>query len=219
MRRTGERLAGQGARPAALAVVALLLLATVAPLWARSPDRAISRHGRRLAAVLSAMDVENRWLPGHPVDWQTGVYDPTAMALRSHCSAFVAAACARFDIYILRPPDHPELLLSNAQCRWLASAGDEHGWEPVADGTRAQRLANRGHLVVACYQSPDEGVSGHIAVIRPGTKSRALIEAEGPDVIQAGGVNYEETTVAHAFRFHPGAFDEGRIRYYAHPTR
>jgi len=165
------------------------------------------------------MEVENRWLPGDPVDWRTGDYDPAALPLRSHCSAFVAAACARFDVYILRPPDHPESLLSNAQCEWLASAGAEHGWEPVTDGTRAQRLANRGHLVVACYKNPDEEASGHIAVVRPSAKRRALIEAEGPDVIQAGGVNYEETSLVNAFRFHPGAWSQGLIRYYCHRTR
>jgi len=179
----------------------------------------ISTRGERLAAVLADMEVENRWLPGDPVDWRTGDYDPAALPLRSHCSAFVAAACARFDVYILRPPDHPESLLSNAQCEWLASAGAEHGWEPVTDGTRAQRLANRGHLVVACYKNPDEEASGHIAVVRPSAKRRALIEAEGPDVIQAGGVNYEETSLVNAFRFHPGAWSQGLIRYYCHRTR
>jgi len=195
----------------------LLLFATQAPLWAGSPER-ISREGKRLAAVLSGMDVEGRWLPGNPVDWRTGAYDPTAIALRSHCSAFVAAVCERFAVYILRPPDHPEILLSNAQCQWLESEGEEHGWEPVAAAQRAQHLANRGYLVVACYENPDAESSGHIAVIRPSTKSRALIAAEGPDVIQAGSANRAQTTVAHAFRLHTGAFDHGRIRYYAHST-
>jgi hypothetical protein len=146
------------------------------------------------------MEVESRWLPGDPVNWRTGAYDSASIPLKSHCSAFVAAVCARFDVYILRPPEHSEWLLANAQCDWLESEGAEHGWWRVDDPVIAQRLANRGHLVVAGYRSPDDEEAGHIAVVRPSTKSRATIEAEGPAVIQAGIVNYAGTSVISGLR-------------------
>jgi hypothetical protein len=165
------------------------------------------------------MEVESRWMPGDPVDWRTGAYDPSAIRLRSHCSTFVAAACARFDVYILRPPEHSEWLLSNAQCEWLEHEGAGHGWQRVENAATAQRLANRGHVVVAGYQNPNDDKSGHIAVVRPSTKSRAMIETEGPDVIQAGAVNCVQTTAKNAFRFHRGAWSRGEIRYYSHRGR
>jgi hypothetical protein len=197
-------------------LVTLMLLAVASPLWARSPGQEIGKRGRQLAAALADMEVERRWLPGDPVDWRTGAYDSTSIPLKSHCSAFVAAVCARFDVYILRPPEHPEWLLSNAQCDWLEREGAEHGWWRVDDPVIAQRLANRGHLVVAAYRSQDDDGAGHVAVVRPSTKSRAMIEAEGPDVIQAGIVNYEETSALNAFRFHPEAWSRAQIRYYSH---
>lgn len=197
-------------------LISLMLLAVASPLWARSPGQGISKRGRQLAAALAEMEVESRWLPGDPVNWRTGAHDSTSIPLKSHCSAFVAAVCARFDVYILRPPEHSESFLSNAQCDWLESEGAEHGWWRVDDAVIAQRLANRGYLVVACYRSPDDEEAGHIAGVRPSMKSRTMIEAEGPDVIQAGIVNYAETSVMNAFRFHPGGWSRAQIRYYSH---
>ncbi|HEY4232274.1 MAG TPA: hypothetical protein VGM76_02515, partial [Lacipirellulaceae bacterium] len=54
------------------------------------------------------------------------------------------------------------------------------------------------------------------AVIRPAEKSRAQIEAEGPQVAQAGIENYASAPLAIGFRHHPGAWDGRRVRFYAH---
>jgi len=180
---------------------------------------AINGGGRHLAAVLDSMHVERGWRPGDPVNWRTGEPDPISIPLNGHCSAFVAAVCARFDIYILRPPEHSERLLANAQCEWLQNDGPRWGWRRVADGVAAQHLANQGDIVVACCKGPDEDDAGHIAVVRPGTKGRAQIALEGPDIAQAGARNYSKTTVRHGFRFHPAALRRGMIRYYAHAGR
>jgi hypothetical protein len=185
------------------------------------PDRggAMNSAGRRLAGVLDSMDVQHRWLPGEPVDWRTGGHDSTSIPLSGHCSAFVAAVCARFDVCILRPPEHSERLLANAQCKWLRDEGPAQGWRPVADGVEAQQLANLGEIVVACWQSPDEDDAGHIAVVRPSGKGNARVAREGPDVAQAGARNYNRTSVRHGFRFHSRAWKGGEIRYYAHRGR
>jgi hypothetical protein len=175
--------------------------------------------GRRLSEVLDRMGVEHRWRPGEPVDWRTGEPDPGAIPLSGHCSAFVAAVCARFGVYILCPPEHSERLLANAQCDWLRDEGHERGWRPIADGATAQVAANRGELVVACWKNPEEDDAGHIAVVRPAAKDASRLAREGPDIVQAGAHNYARTSVRHGFRLHPSAWRRGEIRYYAHPAR
>jgi hypothetical protein len=175
--------------------------------------------GRHLARVLDGLDVEAHWLPGDPIDWRTGEYDPDARPLAGHCSAFVAAACAALDIYILRPPDHREYLLANAQCEWLRTVGPSQGWEPVPDGRTAQRMANRGNVVVVCYKNSDRENAGHIAIVRPSRKVRAAVDADGPDITQAGKRNYTRTNAKNGFRLHANAWRKGRMLYYAHATR
>jgi hypothetical protein len=176
----------------------------------------ISAKGRRLAIALDSMNVEQRWLPGDGVNWRTGEHDPAARALKGHCSAFAAAVCAAFDLYILRPPEHREWLLANAQCNWLLQEGPRHGWARVDDGASAQRLANRGNLVLACYKNRERDDPGHIAVIRPSGKSLKRINRDGPDVTQAGSRNYRRTTARVGFRLHAKAWDRGEIVYYWH---
>jgi len=179
---------------------------------------AVGAAGRHLADALDRMNVEQHWLPGTPVNWRTGEYDPEAAPLKGHCSAFVAAVCAAFNVYILRPPEHREWLLANAQCRWLESEGSSEGWTPVPDGATAQRLANQGNIVIACYQNPDRDDAGHVAAVRPSAKTLGRIEAEGPDIAQAGGHNYNRTTVRNGFRLHSKAWRDSRILYYSHET-
>src|ERR1700683_3459114 len=124
--------------------------------------------GEQLKEFYFSLDVEHLWIAGNHVNGETGVADkPEATAgNHTHCSAFVAAACQRLNIFILRPPDHGQLLLANAQYDWLASpAALAAGWKPV-EGTfptlyeTAQRLANQGYVVVAICKNPDEKVPG-----------------------------------------------------------
>ena len=181
----------------------------------------ITDEGKHLVEVLESMHVEEHWIAGAIVDWRTG--DPTGQTIKAtdtgkhtHCSQFAAAACDKFGIYILRPPEHGSVLLANAQYEWLPKEGKDKGWTPVADGVAAQDLANRGQVVVAVYKNHDPKKSGHIAIIRPGNKTPEQIAAEGPDVIQAGGSNFTSASLKRGFANHPDAFPKSEIRFYAH---
>src|ERR1700688_1718004 len=105
----------------------------------------------RLAAALDNMKVESLWLAHEHVNWETGEPDRGANdkgpGNHTHCSAFAAAAAKKLAVYLLRPPEHGQLLLSNVQARWLADdAGRQAGWRSVPDMREAQRLANQGQL-------------------------------------------------------------------------
>lgn len=196
--------------------LAVLLSAVSAFCFALEP---ISPDAERLGKVLDSMHVEEHWPAGVIVDWRTG--DPTGKAVtddgkHTHCSQFAAAACERLGIYLLRPPEHSAVLLANAQYDWLPEQGRAAGWRPVPDGVAAQDLANRGEVVVAVYKNHDPKKSGHIAIVRPATKTAEQIAAEGPEVIQAGGHNYNRTSLKRGFANHLGAFAQREIRFYAH---
>ena len=70
---------------------------------------------------------------------------------------------ARVDAhYLLRPPEHGQLLLANAQAQWLSSAkAASEGWGPVMRAGMAQTEANRGNLVVVVFANPDQHEPGH----------------------------------------------------------
>jgi hypothetical protein len=202
--------------PRGLIVAAALVLSS---LNATALAGDISPLGRRLASVLDSMKVEEHWLAGVHVNWRTG--DPDGQPIKTegahtHCSAFVAAVAETLGIDLLRPPEHSLVLLANAQHDWLREKGPEHGWRRVKDAEQAQELANQGELVLASCKSPDPEKSGHIAIVRPATKSEAQIHIEGPEIIQAGTHNHERTTVKEGFRSHPGAFKNDEILYFAH---
>jgi hypothetical protein len=176
--------------------------------------------GERLADTLDNINVESLWLAGEHVNWETGEPDKSAdyegPGNHSHCSAFAAAAAMRLGVYLLRPPEHGQLLLANAQADWLASeAGAQAGWRSVTDMSEAQRLANEGNLVLALYQNPNPHVPGHIAIVRPSEKSAVALEVNGPEMIQAGEHNYTKISARVGFEHHPGAWPNG-IRYYVH---
>ena len=109
--------------------ILLIALLLVSASWAEAPPRAAQELLRRL----EAMDVLHHWLPRSlHVNWETGDAEPGkpfASHGHTHCSMFVAAACSRLGIYILRPPDHIPKFLASAQQDWLNSpAGREQGW-------------------------------------------------------------------------------------------
>ena len=174
---------------------------------------------QKAAAVIDALDVERHWPAGAHVNWESGEPDgkpATSPGKHTHCSAFVAAAAKHLGVYILRPPQHPQALLANAQYDWLESKGAKQGWQPVRDGVEAQALANSGLLVVAAYRNPNDHKPGHIAIVRPSEKSRAAIQSEGPQITQAGGTNYRSTSLKQGFASHPPAWTRNEVRYYAH---
>jgi len=100
----------------------------------------ITPAGMRLAASLDGMNVETLWQHGYHVDWRTGVAEgarETAPGSHTHCSVFAAAVADRLGIYLLRPPEHGQNFLANAQERWLNS--------PAATGwTRLGRFVDPG---------------------------------------------------------------------------
>ena len=180
----------------------------------------ITDAGERLSARLDEMHVESLWLAGQRVNWETGEPDSEAgtdeTADHSHCSVFAAATAMRLGVYLLRPPEHGQVLLANAQAEWLQSEdGRQAGWSAVSDMRQAQRLANEGKLALAVYESPDKHVPGHIAIVRPSKRSLATLNNDGPELIQAGEHNYNRVNARVGFEHHTGAFPDG-IRYYVH---
>lgn len=179
----------------------------------------IAPAGEKLAAVLDSMHVEQLWLAGRQVDWRSGepngkVY--TNSLSHTHCSAFAAAAAEKLGIYLLHPPEHSAVLLANAQQTWLCGNGTNQGWLPVKSPIEAQELANKGEFVVVTCKNPDPSRPGHIAIVRPSTKTDAAILKDGPDIIQAGAHNYTRTTTKEGFQNHPGAFEHNQLLYFVH---
>jgi hypothetical protein len=200
----------------ALAALALASAATALPAGATTP---VTPAGRALASVLDSLDVEQHWRAGVHVHWESGEPDgrrESTEGRHTHCSAFVAAAAKKVGVYILRPPDHKQMLLANAQYDWLETDGRARGWTPVADAVQAQAEANRGRLVVATYRNHHEDKPGHIAIVRPSERSDDAVRRDGPAIIQAGTVNYRETDLRTGFAGHPSAWGRHEVRFYSH---
>jgi hypothetical protein len=182
----------------------------------------VTPEGHRLAQFLDGSGVEHLWVAGWHVDWQTGEKDraaPGGREAKTHCSAFVAAMAQRVGVYVLRPPDHRQNLLANAQMRWLREHGADAGWRRLGSYSEAQQAANRGELVLEAFENPDPHRPGHIAIVRPSEKTRAALDRDGPQETQAGERNWLSVTTAAGFRHHKGAWKRdgaGGLQYYAH---
>jgi len=129
-------------------------------------------------------------------------------------------------LYILRPPNHPQLRLANAQVDWLGGVGtesgptaSESGWTPLgASGDNvvldaAITAANAGKLVIARYFQPPteqpDGTqtqgAGHICVVRP---QDSFPSDEGPQVATPGVQNFKSASMMFAFGDHPLAWPD-----------
>lgn len=138
-------------RSVAVALAAAFQIASLS-LVARAGD--ISEAGKRLSQKLDSFEVEKHWPAGQHINWETGDPDgrpETKPGKHTHCSAFVASAAKQLGVYILRPPEHGQVLLANAQFDWLAKDGAGKGWRHLKDGSQAQEEANKGEFVVAAY--------------------------------------------------------------------
>jgi hypothetical protein len=195
--------------------------------------------GPRLAEFLDALPVTTRWIHDHRVVWQTGQQNApegSGLTPETHCSAFAAAVTLMLDIYLLRPPNHGQDRLANAQADWLEGAAtfpgptaSDSGWIALGSSgdagalTAAVDTANAGRLVIAIYKaSPVRGpdgtlhpVPGHVVIVRP--QSATAVGADGPHVMSVADVNRPDTTMRTAFHAHPQAWPD-RIGLYAHPT-
>jgi len=179
--------------------------------------------GQKLKDTYLSMNVENLWIAEHHVDWQTGLPDmPGAtQGIKTHCSAFVAAACERLSIYILRPPEHGQVLLANAQAVWLNSDDAlQAGWQKLNDDdslyVNAQRLANEGKVVVAICKNPDRTEPGHDGLVMPDERSVALLKQEGPEIIMAGTHNYNYIALIKAFKSHITNWPSHEVEFFVH---
>ncbi len=200
----------------------LFLLMSTVNLQAQQID-VIKPAGEKLLKDYLSMNVENLWIAGHHVDWVTGLPDnPEAKAgTRTHCSAFVASACKKEDIYILSPPEHSQILLANAQYKWLSStAATSMGWHIITDTNTskiyfsAQQYANKGFVVVAVYQNPVSNKPGHIALVRPNEMSVQQLIDEGPSIIMAGTNNHNLIGLKNGFKSHIQQWPEPAILFY-----
>ena len=180
----------------------------------------IEANGNRLKIFYLGLNVENLWIAGSHINWETGVADkPDATSgNHTHCSAFVAAACKRLNIYILRPPEHKQLLLANAQYEWLASGeAANSGWKPVTGNNvyeAAQVLANKGMLVIAVCKNPDESKPGHAALVMPTEITKEKLSEEGPVVIMAGTHNHNMISLKKGFKSHLANWPETSVQFY-----
>jgi hypothetical protein len=198
-------------------------LGTTRPAFSAEPSCCgpVLDRGRRLLSVLDGMNVESLWLAHEHVNWETGEPDKgedyAGPGRSTHCSAFAAAVGKRLGVYMLRPPEHGQILLANAQAEWFRSpSGRQSGWLSARDAHEAQSLANRGNLVAVVFESPDSHRPGHIAIVRPAHRPTRLLEENGPEITQAGQKNYAKTSTKVGFLAHPGAWPAGVV-YYAHP--
>ena len=187
----------------------------------------ITPAGERLAQFLDDTGVDHLWQAGQRVNWETGEPIQVGKQTSTHCSAFAAAVAERLGVYILRPPQHPQDLLANAQMGWLrGDAGVPYRWRSctyrwrsLPDPTAAQAAANRGELVVEAFENPNLARPGHIAIVRPSLQSAETLARGGPRETQAGATNAFNISTAHGFSHHRGAWEaggSGGIRYFAH---
>jgi len=182
----------------------------------------IDNSGIKLQNFYLSLNVENLWKAGSHIDWETGLPDDPGARRgnKTHCSAFVSAACCKLQTYILRPPEHTQLLLANAQFEWLQTEEAQNkGWEAISDTdfykifVIAQGFANKGLIVVAVCENPDPAESGHIALVMPGRISKDKLFEDGPLVIQAGVKNYNSIPLKIGFNRHIEYWPEKNILF------
>lgn len=179
--------------------------------------------GKQLSRLYKSMDIEHLWQSGKHVDWETGVADnPYATSgIKTHCSAFAAAACKKMGIYLLRPPEHSEILLASAQFDWLKSESAHNlGWRQISDPNllnvyiKAQDYANKGMMVVASYKNINPYKPGHIAIVTPSNLSVEEVSKKGPKLIMSSNKNYSSIDFIDGFKRHIKSFPEKDILFF-----
>ncbi len=201
-----------------LARVAVAVGLALASAVARGQTAEVTHRGHALSQVLDAMNVERLWLPGRDVDWKTGAPREAAAAAgrpRTHSADFFVAACRRLGIDIPRPTVPSEANAANTLCDWLRAEGLTHGWKTVKGPVEAQEGANAGAVIIATFKSADPDRDGHVAIVRPSTKSEQSVREEGPQVTQAGPENFRSASLKTGLRQFAGAWPAG-VRYFAH---
>ena len=167
----------------------------------------INEAGLKLKAFYLKQNVTGLWISGHHINWQTGEPDmPNAVkSIKTHCSAFVASVCEQLNIYILRPPEHVQGLLANAQYNWLFSVpAYKMGWRQISENKllNAQQYADNGLVVVAVAKNPERSKPGHIALVLPSIQDSSTLQNKGPVLIQASIINADSIPFRRAFARH-----------------
>ena len=185
----------------------------------------VDEKGNKLKNFYLSLNVENLWIAGSHINWETGVADkPDATTgTHTHCSAFVASTCKQIGIYILRPPEHGQILLANAQYDWLKTTdGYKAGWHQITGDNRksiyinAQKLANSGNVIVAIIKSSDASRPGHAALVMPKEiDSNNLVET-GPSLIMAGKHNFNLISLKNGFKSHLTGWPENEILFFVY---
>ena len=179
----------------------------------------IDASGIKLLKFYKQLNVENLWQKGVHVNWETGEADnPNATKnIKTHCSSFAAAACKHLHIYLLRPPEHKESLLANAQYEWLSTEeAAKDGWEklPSNDYKTIQEKANSGFVVIAVWKNPSPHLSGHIALIMPQNIDAEKLSEKTIKIIQAGRINSSHISLEEGFKKHIKSWQNSTIVFY-----
>ena len=203
-------------------LISFLVFFCFSPVHAGNLEK-ISPEGEALFEFYQSLGVDHLWVSGHHVNWETGeADDPTAKHdIKTHCSAFTASASERLGAYLLRPPEHEQTLLANAQAEWLKTEDAKlKGWKKLDEKDylilyrKAQSEANEGHLVLAVAENPTPYKPGHIAMVLPFKEDRERLSEEGPQVIQAGALNSSSVSLHDGFKSHLKTWPETVVQFY-----
>lgn len=126
------------------------------------PNNADATSGEPMCRVPCRCLPPSGWDPPQPPGQLQGpapaACPPRPAGVATHCSAFVSAVCERLGVYVLRPPEHSQMLLANQQAMWVNGTGEGQGWSNVPDPVTAQVGARllwpRALLVTTGGRSP-----------------------------------------------------------------
>jgi hypothetical protein len=198
----------------------LFLLLFYSTLLVAQQTYVLDEFGEKLKQFYQSLNVETHWVAGQHINWETGDPDDRddTRNLKNHCAAFVAGACQKLKIVILRPPEHAQDLLSNAQFDWLStSQARAQAWKHILGDNRyaqAQDLADKGFVVVAVIQNSDARKPGQIAFVNPAVITDKDLADNGPQIIMAGVKNYSNISLKAAFKGFYSKWPESQVEFY-----
>ena len=155
-------------------------------------------------ATIDSLDVANNWL-----------YSTDG---KPHCNEFAnraTRALGASNAFPLRWDYTGSWINVNRAADWMVERGPAYGWYSSANGKEAQDLANAGLTVVAVWKNPNASEHGHVAVLRG--SANAYDASKGPQIAQAGRVNYNSTTVSIGFDVGgrgPASINDVKYYYY-----
>ena len=178
----------------------------------------------RLEEILLTYNFDFGWAPGYNVNCETGgaMGDKSTTVKTSHCSCFIYALCKEIGLYIPSPPEYKQFHLADRQLEWISSGdGIKNGWVDIGKHVPdnyiiAQKKANDGYLVIVGV-TQDDGVNGHIGVVRPYRNiDFDIISSRGPIVMASSSPNTVASYLDDEFRFNQPGFAHlnGRVRFF-----